>query len=99
MPLAEAFSPQFVLISAGFDSRGGDPLGDFRLEDGDFAALTQLLLDIAADRADGRLVSVLEGGYDLAGLASASAAHVATLLDGSVAGEQDRVTLSPSSLH
>ncbi|WP_254949424.1 MULTISPECIES: histone deacetylase [unclassified Cyanobium] len=99
VPLAEAFSPQFVLISAGFDSRGGDPLGDFRLEDGDFAALTQLLLDIAADRADGRLVSVLEGGYDLAGLASASAAHVATLLDGSVAGEQDRVTLSPSSLH
>ena len=80
VPLAEAFSPEFVLISAGFDSRGGDPLGDFRLEDGDFAALTQLLLDIAAEQAHGRLVSVLEGGYDLQGLASASAAHVATLL-------------------
>ena len=80
VPLAEAFSPEFVLISAGFDSRGGDPLGDFRLEDGDFAALTQLLLDIAAEQAHGRLVYVLEGGYDLQDLASASAAHVATLL-------------------
>lgn len=80
VPLAEAFSPQFVLISAGFDSRGGDPLGDFQLEDGDFAALTQLMLDIAAKSAQGRLVSVLEGGYELEGLASASAAHVATLL-------------------
>ena len=80
VPLAQAFAPEFVLISAGFDSRGGDPLGDFRLEDGDFAALTQLMLDIAAQSAQGRLVSVLEGGYDLAGLASASAAHVATLL-------------------
>jgi acetoin utilization deacetylase AcuC-like enzyme len=80
LPRAEAFSPDFVLVSAGFDSRAGDPLGDFRLQDEDFAALTQLLLDIAAEQAQGRLVSCLEGGYDLAGLASASAAHVACLM-------------------
>lgn len=80
LPLAEAFAPDFVLVSAGFDSRAGDPLGDFRLQDGDFAALTALLLTIAADHAQGRLVSALEGGYDLEGLASASAAHVACLL-------------------
>jgi acetoin utilization deacetylase AcuC-like enzyme len=94
VPLAEAFAPEFVLISAGFDSRGGDPLGDFRLEDGDFAALTQLMLDIAAQSAQGRLVSVLEGGYDLEGLASASAAHVATLL-GLGARAPDAIRASP----
>ncbi|WP_286192826.1 MULTISPECIES: histone deacetylase [unclassified Synechococcus] len=80
LPLAEAFAPDFVLISAGFDSRAGDPLGDFLLQDGDFTALTQLLLTIAGDHAQGRLVSALEGGYDLKGLASASVAHVACLL-------------------
>jgi acetoin utilization deacetylase AcuC-like enzyme len=80
LPRAEAFAPDFVLVSAGFDSRAGDPLGDFRLQDEDFAALTQLLLDIAAEHAEGRLVSSLEGGYDLTGLASASVAHVAGLM-------------------
>jgi acetoin utilization deacetylase AcuC-like enzyme len=99
LPLAEAFSPEFVLISAGFDSRGGDPLGDFRLDDGDFAALTQVLLDIATATAQGRLVSVLEGGYDLEGLASSSVAHVATLLGAASPRGQDRVGSSPSSLH
>lgn len=82
LPLVEAFAPDFVLVSAGFDSRAGDPLGDFRLHDEDFAALTQLLLGIAAEHAGGRLVSTLEGGYDLAGLASAAAAHVAALVGG-----------------
>jgi acetoin utilization deacetylase AcuC-like enzyme len=80
LPLAEAFAPDFVLVSAGFDSRAGDPLGDFQLLDGDFASLTELLLGIAADHAQGRLVSTLEGGYDLPGLASAAAAHVASLM-------------------
>jgi acetoin utilization deacetylase AcuC-like enzyme len=80
LPRAEAFAPEFVLVSAGFDSRAGDPLGDFRLQDEDFVALTQLLLEIAAEHARGRLVSCLEGGYALSGLASASAAHVGCLL-------------------
>ena len=82
LPAAEAFAPEFVLISAGFDGRAGDPLGDFRLADGDFAALTRLLRGVAQRHAGGRLVSVLEGGYDLPGLAAAAAAHVGALLEG-----------------
>ncbi|MEA5475861.1 histone deacetylase, partial [Synechococcus sp. CCY9201] len=79
-PAAERFRPQLVLVSAGFDSHRDDPLGSFRLEDSDYGALTQLCLDIASEHADGRLVSVLEGGYALQGLAGGAAAHVETLL-------------------
>jgi acetoin utilization deacetylase AcuC-like enzyme len=64
------------LISAGFDSRTGDPLGRFTLTDDDFVDLTRAVMGI-----NSRVVSVLEGGYNLDGLASATAAHVATLLD------------------
>jgi acetoin utilization deacetylase AcuC-like enzyme len=80
LPAAEAFAPQFVLISAGFDARAGDPLGDFQLTDADFASLTRLAMDLAERHAGGRLVSVLEGGYDLPGLAAAGAAHMGALL-------------------
>jgi acetoin utilization deacetylase AcuC-like enzyme len=73
------FQPDFVLISAGFDSRLGDPLGLFRLRDEDFAELTKMMLEIAERTAGGRLVSLLEGGYNLSGLASAADAHVRTL--------------------
>ncbi|HEX8911253.1 MAG TPA: histone deacetylase [Humisphaera sp.] len=79
-PAAERFRPQLVMISAGFDSRDGDPLGRFRLTDDDFAELTHLVTDIADDHAGGRVVSVLEGGYNLAGLASAAASHVGALV-------------------
>jgi acetoin utilization deacetylase AcuC-like enzyme len=79
VPAAEAFRPDLVLISAGFDSRVGDPLGRFTLDDGDFADLTTLLLEIAAKHAGGRLVAVLEGGYNLAGLGAAVAAHAGAL--------------------
>jgi len=79
LPAMERFEPDLVLISAGFDSRVGDPLGALMLTDHDFADLTSLMLDVAEKYADGRLVSVLEGGYDLGGLASASAAHVGAL--------------------
>ncbi|RYD22455.1 MAG: histone deacetylase, partial [Verrucomicrobiaceae bacterium] len=75
LPEVERFRPEFILISAGFDSRINDPLGQFTLEDRDFADLTRLMLDVAARHAQGRLVSVLEGGYNLQGLAKASAAH------------------------
>ena len=78
---AEKFKPQLVLISAGFDSRAGDPLGGFRLRDQDFADLTRVCLDIARRHAKGRVVSVVEGGYALKGLASASAAHVRALTE------------------
>jgi acetoin utilization deacetylase AcuC-like enzyme len=76
LPAAARFQPDLVLISAGFDSRVGDPLGRFTLTDIDFADLTRAVMGIAG----GRVVSVLEGGYNLAGLASAAAAHVAALL-------------------
>ena len=76
---ADEFKPDLVLTSAGFDSRWGDPLGRFTLSDQDFIDLTQVMLEIADKHAGGRLVSVLEGGYDLAGLASAATAHVQAL--------------------
>ncbi|MDP6379950.1 MAG: histone deacetylase [Phycisphaerae bacterium] len=79
VPAADKFKPDIVLISAGFDSRIGDPIGGFRLTDEDFADLTKVMLDIAARHAKGRVVSVLEGGYNLAGLASAATAHVKAL--------------------
>jgi acetoin utilization deacetylase AcuC-like enzyme len=79
-PAAEQFRPELVVISAGFDSRLGDPLGRFTLTDRDFADLTRAVMQIAARHAGGRVVSVLEGGYNLDGLASAAAAHVEALM-------------------
>ena len=80
LPAMEWFRPALVLLSAGFDSRRGDPLGLFRLHDGDFQELTETLLEIAERWAEGRLVSVLEGGYSLEGLPSAAAAHLRGLV-------------------
>ncbi|MBN1670690.1 MAG: histone deacetylase [Kiritimatiellae bacterium] len=82
LPAAAAFRPDFVLVSAGFDSRLGDPLGLFTLTDADFAELTGIMMEIAEAHAGGRLVSVIEGGYSLDGLAAAALAHVATLAGG-----------------
>ncbi len=73
------YKPDLVLLSAGFDSRLGDPLGHFTLTDGDFAELTKVLLEIADTYAGGRLVSVLEGGYNQSGLAQAVESHVRAL--------------------
>ena len=67
VPAMEKFRPEIVFISAGFDSRIGDPLGDFRLTDQDFADLTKLVRGIADRHAKGRVVSLLEGGYNLSG--------------------------------
>ena len=78
-PAAQRFRPELVMVSAGFDSRIGDPLGGFTLTDRDFADLTDVVLEIAARHAGGRLVSVLEGGYSLEGLAGAATAHVGRL--------------------
>jgi len=78
---ADRFRPELVIVSAGFDSRKGDPLGRFTLSDADFADLTRIALGIAKRHARGRLVSSLEGGYDLKGLASAAAAHVKALTE------------------
>ena len=79
IPAADAFGPDIVLISAGFDSRGGDPLGQFTLTDEDFADMTGLVMGIAQRHAGGRVVSTIEGGYLLEGIAAATTAHVKAL--------------------
>jgi acetoin utilization deacetylase AcuC-like enzyme len=81
LPAAERFRPDIVLISAGFDGATTDPIGHLELADEDFAELTRLAVGIAHKHAGSRLVSVLEGGYDLQGLGSAAAAHVRVLTE------------------
>ena len=81
VPAADAFEPELVLVSAGFDSHAADPLGGLMLTDEDFAALTELTLEIARTHCGGRLVSVLEGGYSLDVLRSAATAHVRALAE------------------
>jgi len=80
LPAAKEFKPDFTLISAGFDSRIHDPLGGFRVTDGGFRELTRIMMEISHIAGDGRLVSILEGGYNLSGLASAVTAHMDELL-------------------
>lgn len=79
--MMKGFRPELILISAGFDSRRGDPLGQFLLSDKDFADLTRVIIDLAKEHCEGKIVSVLEGGYDLAGLAKGSLAHFSALLE------------------
>jgi acetoin utilization deacetylase AcuC-like enzyme len=79
LPAVKDFQPELVFISAGFDSRAGDPLGHFFLTDSDFTDLTNLMLEIANQYAGGRLISVLEGGYSLDGLTAAVRAHAMAL--------------------
>lgn len=81
LPAAAAFRPELVMVSAGFDSRLGDPLGRFRLLDEDFREMTLLLREVADRYAGGRLISTLEGGYSLSGLASGVESHVTALLE------------------
>ena len=82
LPAAKNFEPELVLISAGFDCRIGDPLGHFTLSDEDLAEMTTIVMEIADRHAGGRVVSTLEGGYDLAGLGAAVAAHIRALTGG-----------------
>jgi len=72
--------PQLVLISAGFDTHRADPIGSLGLEVEDFATLTDIVLDVADAYADGRVVSVLEGGYNVVALADSVAIHLETML-------------------
>jgi acetoin utilization deacetylase AcuC-like enzyme len=72
--------PQLVLISAGFDAHRRDPIGSLGLESEDFGALTTMLQSVAKDYCGGRLVSLLEGGYDVDALADSMALHLETLL-------------------
>ena len=80
LPALAAFCPDFVLISAGFDAHRSDPLAQLMLDEGDYAWVTKQLVEIARTHASGRVVSTLEGGYDLAALGASAAAHVRALM-------------------
>ncbi|MDX2264668.1 MAG: histone deacetylase family protein [Hyphomicrobiales bacterium] len=80
LPALAAFRPDLIIVSAGFDAHHADPLGGVALTEADFAWVTRALLDAADKHCSGRVVSLLEGGYDLTGLAKSAAAHVRELL-------------------
>ncbi len=79
LPEIDAFAPQLLLVSAGFDAHRDDPLAQLELDADDFGWLTGELVRLADRHADGRLVSMLEGGYDLGALRSCSVAHLTAL--------------------
>jgi acetoin utilization deacetylase AcuC-like enzyme len=78
-PALHAFAPDLILVSAGFDAHAGDPLGQLKLKDRDYSWITAAICEYAAESCDGRVISVLEGGYNLEALASAARAHVKAL--------------------
>ena len=78
---ADQFRPQLVLLSAGFDSHALDPVGSLGLESEDFEVLTNIVIDIANTHARGRVVSLLEGGYNPQALAESIAVHLDSLCD------------------
>src|SRR6187401_2941192 len=82
LPRLESFAPDLVIISAGFDAHMRDPLANLNFVEADYAWVTQKLMDVAGRHANGRVVSLLEGGYDLEGLAKSVAAHVTALMRG-----------------
>ena len=82
LPAVASFEPDFILISAGFDSRKDDLLGCFEVTDDAFARMTRTVMDVAQSYCGGRVVSLLEGGYNVEGLASGVAAHVGELVSG-----------------
>ncbi len=82
LPALRAFSPELLIISAGFDAHAADPMAHLRLQVSDFDWITRQLLDVARECSSRRVVSVLEGGYDPRALAASVAAHVRALMDG-----------------
>jgi acetoin utilization deacetylase AcuC-like enzyme len=82
LPRLRDFAPELLIISAGFDAHMRDPLANLNLIEADFIWATQKVMDVADHCADGRVVSLLEGGYDLQALASSAAAHVTALMHG-----------------
>jgi len=77
---AERSKPELVLLSAGFDAHHADPVGSLGLESEDYGPLTQLIEDVANQYCQGRLISLLEGGYNLNALAESVAVHLETLV-------------------
>ena len=82
LPRLEDFKPDLIVISAGFDAHQRDPLANLNLLEADFGWATQKLMQLAETSAGGRVVSVLEGGYDLDALADSVAEHVVALMRG-----------------
>ena len=82
LPALDNFAPDLIIISAGFDAHHRDPLAEINLTEADFDWATGQLMDRAERHASNRLVSLLEGGYDLQGLAFSVAAHVTRLMKG-----------------
>ena len=80
LPALAAWRPELLIVSAGFDAHRADPLAELRVETADFAWLTDRLLAVADEHAGGRMVSLLEGGYDLEALGASAAAHVRRLM-------------------
>jgi acetoin utilization deacetylase AcuC-like enzyme len=80
LPALDAFRPELVLVSAGFDAHKSDPLAQLMLDEADYTWVTEKLLEIAYRHAKGRLVATLEGGYDLPALAASAATHVRVLM-------------------
>ena len=80
LPALDAFRPEMVVISAGFDAHKSDPLAQLLLDEADYTWITERLLEIARQHAGGRVVSTLEGGYDLAALGASAAAHLRVLM-------------------
>lgn len=81
LPAVDDFAPELIIISAGFDAHADDPLANLNWSTEDFAWLTAAILEVADAHAEGRVVSTLEGGYDLDALAASVAAHVKVLME------------------
>ena len=79
LPAVDDFAPDLVLVSAGFDAHARDPLAQIEAEAVDFGWITERIVELAARHADGRIVAMLEGGYDLRGLAESLASHLHAL--------------------
>jgi acetoin utilization deacetylase AcuC-like enzyme len=82
LPRLSSFGPELIVISAGFDAHERDPLANLQFVEEDFAWATRKIMEVADKTAEGRVVSVLEGGYDLEGLSKSAAAHVIALMRG-----------------
>ncbi|MBX6323064.1 MAG: histone deacetylase family protein, partial [Rhodospirillaceae bacterium] len=80
LPALDAFRPELIIVSAGFDAHAADPLAQLRLGEADYAWVTAELMEVARRHCAGRMVCALEGGYDLRALAASVAAHLRTLM-------------------
>jgi len=80
-PAVRMFEPELILVSAGFDAHAADPLANLNWSTEDFAWITTRICELADELCDGRIVSSLEGGYDLDALADSAAAHVTALMN------------------